>query len=867
MALRSKIWTPSAMNLAVVFILVAVLGCHLSLVNSLNEDDSRNSGTDSSPNKSVETAPQENIQETFDLDPKGNCSDEIKNFCTPKTGSYLECITQELQSEQAGNMAPNGKEISDPCKIEVRFMKIASYKDLTLDKKIEAACQKDIEDTCSNYFLGPGGVLACLREHKDTLSQACQNEVFVAEKDAANDYQMDPLLSEKCGADAQAYCSDVSPEGGRVQACLRARASKVTYACRAELFRQEQENAGDLRLNVQLYKACEDDKKKFCADVRPGNARIKDCLENFRMDPGFSKTCKVEFDKMLARRAEDFRLDPVLRDSCRKDISAVCGSELEDLLEVPREEPRVIHCLQDFQEELTDPQCKKEVHRALVRAAEDYRFDAFFAKSCEDSKQKYCKDADNSRVLQCLQGARDMIDTTCRSAVFELESRLSGDIDYKVAMKASCGMEIGKFCKGLRHDQGAIIDCLQQKVDDPDMGEDCKKEVVLDEIESAKDYRLNYRIYNDCLEDVRTLCPISTVCGTSEPCGGIVMKCLQTNMEKIKSEACKKDIFSFTLKEAKNPELNIPLQTACHEDLKKYCPKVRTKDHSQSLRCLRSHRNQLKSECKDEELRFSMMEASDIRLTPSLMNACGAELGEFCKAVSPTNGDAFKCLQMHLEKVEMGTPCKIEVDLQEARQASDYRLDVRVRTECQKDVETLCGDVDKSEEGHATVLKCFVAQYKNLTGGCQTEVAYAVRMALWQYQFGSNLTLPCDSVVKSSCDTKEAKAIENVVIGTYGQCLTLSQNFKGMNPECKALVRVATKEGFYVGDNPEADLAAEIAKLKELRGSSSDLGQSGMGFFWTTTVVAFVALLGVALFRRYSGPPRAYTLVVKGGDV
>lgn len=60
----------------------------------------------------------------------------------------------------------------------------------------------------------------CHREHKDTLSQACQNEVFVAEKDAANDYQMDPLLSEKCGADAQAYCSDVSPEGGRVQACL-----------------------------------------------------------------------------------------------------------------------------------------------------------------------------------------------------------------------------------------------------------------------------------------------------------------------------------------------------------------------------------------------------------------------------------------------------------------------------------------------------------------------------------------------------------------------------------------------------------------------------------------------------------------------
>ncbi|KAL2619820.1 hypothetical protein R1flu_000025 [Riccia fluitans] len=856
MDFRSCVRTPQRTNVAVLLIMVVLF--QPTLISSQIKNSSESKSAKAVP-------PGDPSADAFDLDPKGNCSEDIQIFCTPKKGSYLDCITLELQNEQAGVLPPDGREVADDCKLEIRTLKIASYKDLTLDKKIEAACGKDIQKTCSEYFLGPGGVLACLREHKDTLSEKCQMEVFRAEADAASDFQMDPLLYEKCSLDARAFCADVSPTGGRIQACLRARATKITYACRAELFRQEQENAGDFRLNVELQKACENDKEKFCANVRPGNARIKDCLESARLDPEFSRTCKDEFDKMLARRSEDFRLDPILKASCQNDINQVCGSELEELTDLPEEVPRVLHCLQDFQDELKDPLCKKEVHKALIRAAEDYRFDAWFAKSCEESKEKFCKEVDNSKVLQCLQSSRQEIDEQCRTALFDMEWRLSGDIDYKIAMKNACGLEIGKFCQGLRHDRGDIIECLQQRIEDPEMREDCQKEVIADEVESAKDYRLNYRIYNDCFDYVQKLCPVSSVCKKSEPCKGIVLECLQTNMDQIKSDECLKDVFSFTVKEAKNLELNAPLQQACQRDIKKYCFMLETKDHRKTLRCLRSHRNKLTKECKDEELRFSMMEASDIRLTPSLMNACGAELSQFCKSVSPANGEAFKCLQMHLENVEMGTLCKIEVDLQEARQASDYRLDVRVRKECQEDVNTLCSAVDPNEEGHAPVLKCFVSKFHKLSGGCQTEVAYAARMALWQYQFGSNLTDVCDEVVKKFCD-KDVKPIANVVIGAYGQCLT-SPNLRNLNPGCKALVQAATKEGSYVGERPEADLAAAIAKLKEYKANTGDLSQSGMALIWMTTFVAFSAFLAVALWRRYAGPPRAYTLVVKGGDV
>jgi hypothetical protein len=52
-------------------------------------------------------------------------------------------------------------------------------------------------------------------------------------------------------------------------------------------------------------------------DVKPGNARVKECLEDKRSDPEFSAECKKTFEEMMERRATDFRLDAKLRDLCK----------------------------------------------------------------------------------------------------------------------------------------------------------------------------------------------------------------------------------------------------------------------------------------------------------------------------------------------------------------------------------------------------------------------------------------------------------------------------------------------------------------------------------------------------------------------
>jgi Golgi apparatus protein 1 len=66
--------------------------------------------------------------------------------------------------------------------------------------------------------------------------------------------------------------------------------SKLSPDCEYELFRQEVETAGDIRLSVRLFRACLPDKKQFCADVAPGQALASQCLEEHK--DSLSEACR-----------------------------------------------------------------------------------------------------------------------------------------------------------------------------------------------------------------------------------------------------------------------------------------------------------------------------------------------------------------------------------------------------------------------------------------------------------------------------------------------------------------------------------------------------------------------------------------------
>lgn len=75
--------------------------------------------------------------------------------------------------------------------------------------------------------------------------------------------------------------------------CLQREArAKLKPECAEAVFSQELEADEDIRLNVKLFQKCLNDKKRFCPDVQPGNAKARDCLVAARNEQGFSAACR-----------------------------------------------------------------------------------------------------------------------------------------------------------------------------------------------------------------------------------------------------------------------------------------------------------------------------------------------------------------------------------------------------------------------------------------------------------------------------------------------------------------------------------------------------------------------------------------------
>lgn len=87
---------------------------------------------------------------------------------------------------------------------------------------------------------------------------------------------------------------------------------------------------------------------QFCGDVPPGNARAKECLEQNRNEPDFSKPCRDELETMIMARSADFRLDPQLKRHCVKDIEELCMPAYYEVADLPDNHAGVITCLQDY---------------------------------------------------------------------------------------------------------------------------------------------------------------------------------------------------------------------------------------------------------------------------------------------------------------------------------------------------------------------------------------------------------------------------------------------------------------------------------------------------------------------------------------
>ena len=133
---------------------------------------------------------------------------------------------------------------------------------ILLAQAAQHPCMDDAKKLCPGVEPGQGRIAACLKEHKDQLSQGCKANIARFREGAG-----------ACEADVQKLCPDAKagPERHR---CMQQHKDEVSPACR-DFFAEGMKRRGEMR---ESLRACRADARKFCKDVKPGEGRIAECL-------------------------------------------------------------------------------------------------------------------------------------------------------------------------------------------------------------------------------------------------------------------------------------------------------------------------------------------------------------------------------------------------------------------------------------------------------------------------------------------------------------------------------------------------------------------------------------------------------------
>ncbi|KAI8477290.1 MAG: hypothetical protein J3K34DRAFT_398918 [Monoraphidium minutum] len=821
-----------------------------------------------------------------DVLPSDECKADVKAFCKDQSageGRLAACLTKRLQAEKKGNVA--GRQVSEDCVSELTEYKRDRNLNINRDIALARACKEDVAKICpkSSDVDEEGSVITCLREHPNKLSPQCSKEVLRTQLEAAEDYTLDAKLNAVCEDQVDSLCGDVEPGEGRELDCLTEKSKQLSWDCLDQVVRFQREAAYDIRLSSRLFKRCLNDQKKFCEDVEPGHARVQECLEDSMDDEEFSPGCRKELDAVIAKRVADFRLDPSLQEACKEDLETTCATTEADMKDETKRKT-AINCLQAYKDELKSDECREKVHRKLKRASRDIRFDDVLASACSEDRKSYCNDVQpgSARVIRCLQDNRGSLSQQCTAALFDHEVKMAEDIDFKYPMRRSCAWEISTFCANVPHGHARIIRCLQTKLDHEDMSKECKDEVNRDQNRAATDFRLNWRLKHACEQDITSLCGGLCPASSNQPCGGVVLHCLSEKQDNITSPACQEEVFYYQLMEVSDFRNDVILAEACRDDVETYCKDVEPGE-GRVHACLRHQINFISESCRAEENKLAALEYRDIRLKPKLAKLCSEERAVFCANVKPGKARVIKCLVEAMGKPNFGVECRQQLQERAKVVQSDYRYDVGVQQACAPHIDALCAEAKTKLRGNAAVLKCLVHGFGETSDECQAEMSRLVRFALWDYASGSPLTSVCDGDVDQFCPTNTANRPGGVfTIGAAGHCLSKAlAEGGGLSPDCRELVLAAApKESRAYLQYPEAtnQLVQRVADLQRAAGLEGVLVDPYVREGSAVTITGWAALLclvsmgvvaagaAVLLFRRYTGVDKPHTQYVKSGD-
>jgi hypothetical protein len=97
-------------------------------------------------------------------------------------------------------------------------------------------------------------------------------------------------VKKGCEKELTTYCKDVTPGEGRGLACLYAFSDKLSPKCEYALYDAAAQLERSINTLAYAVNQCRDDLSKYCADIKPGQGRLLQCLD--KNEAKVSKRCK-----------------------------------------------------------------------------------------------------------------------------------------------------------------------------------------------------------------------------------------------------------------------------------------------------------------------------------------------------------------------------------------------------------------------------------------------------------------------------------------------------------------------------------------------------------------------------------------------
>jgi len=305
------------------------------------------------------------------------------------------------------------------------------------------------------------------------------------------------------------------------------------------------------------------------------------CLQDSREQ--LSYECRATLFDQEVRLAEDIDFKFPMKKACAKEITSFCK-------DVPHGHARIISCLQEHDEDKEmSSECKAEVKRDEIRAAEDYRLNYRLNKACDAEIDDMCADvcspfqgqACGGTVIKCLTEKEENItNTDCRNELFGVEKKEGKDWRNDAVLKEACEEDVNTYCSEVEAGGGRVHNCLLEHK--TQLTESCaKQEDRLNQMQSG-DIRLQAS-FKACSEEM------AVYCKTVEPGRGRTFRCLQNNLGKVDFSAqCREQVERKQARMAGNWKMDYGVAHNCKTDVAKLCPDKVGEGHGKGavLKCL-----------------------------------------------------------------------------------------------------------------------------------------------------------------------------------------------------------------------------------------------------------------------------------------